>query len=87
MPDPVIRDVLTIDRRNSIVPGAFANTWYLAGAPTDDINHFKYFDAAGHGSNIESIDSFGLSEFYMKFDTNNAGNIVVFPSQLVVPRG
>ncbi len=87
MPDQVIRDVLAIDRRNSIVPGAFTNTWYLAGATGDDISHFKYFDAAGHGSNIESIDSFGLSEFYMKFDTSAAGSIVVYPSQLVVPRG
>lgn len=87
LPTQIVRDVLGVDRRSSIVPGAFANTYYLAGAPGDDLNHFMYFDSAGHGANVESIDAFGLSEFYLEFDTSGAGTINVYPNQLVVPRG
>ncbi len=87
LPTPIVRDVLGVDRRSSIVPGAFTNTFYLAGANGDDLNHFMYFDAAGHGANVESIDSFGLSELFLEFDTSAAGTVNVYPQQLVVPRG
>jgi len=86
MPIQVVRDVLGVARRNSIVPGAFTNTFYLAGAPGDDINHFIYMDFVGHGNNTESIDSFGLSDLFLEPDTTGAGLITVYPQQLVVPR-
>ena len=87
LPIQVVRDKLGVDRRNSIVPGAFANTFYLAGAPGDDLTHFIYLDFVGHGDNLESIDSYGLSDLFLEFDVSGAGTVNVFPSQLVVPRG
>lgn len=87
MPVQIIKEKLGLDRRNSIMPGAFTNTRYLAGATGDDLDHYIYFDAVGHGLNVESIDTFGLSDFYLLVDTNGAGTITLYPSQMVVPRG
>lgn len=87
MPIEVVRDKLGVDRRNSTVPGAFTNTFYLAGATGDDLSHFIYMDFVGHGNNTESIDSYGLSDLFFEADTNGAGTVTLFPQQLVVPRG
>lgn len=87
LPVQIIRDVIGNDRRNTVIPTAFANNLWLCGAPGDDIYHYYYFDNVGHGLNTESTDTFGLSEFYVNVDVNGAGLIVFYPSQLVVPRG
>lgn len=87
MPVQVIRDVLGVSRRNSLVPGAFTNTFYLAGATGDDIFHWIYMDFVGHGNNTEAIDSFGLSDLFLEFDTGGATTVTTYPQQLVVPRG
>jgi hypothetical protein len=87
MPITFIRDVIGNARRNSVIPTAFSNTNWLAGAPADAIANFYYLDSVGHGADVESIDAFGLSEFNMLVDVSGAGTVTVFPSQLVVPRG
>lgn len=87
LPVQIVRDVIANARRASIIPTAFVNLNWLAGAPGDSIYNYYYFDNIGHGLNVESLDTFGLSEFYMNVDVNGEGNITVYPSQLVVPRG
>lgn len=88
IPVQLIQTILENDRRasSSIMVTGANNNW-LCGATGDDLEHFMYFDQVSDGHNSESFDTFGLSEFYLEFDTTGAGTVVVYPNQLVVARG
>lgn len=89
------QDVLTTaiaqTRRGNDVSGALTNnTQWLVGATGDNINNWIYFDHCSDGFNAESIDTFGMSEFYLYVDTQTGtypASLTVYPFQLVVPRG
>lgn len=88
LPQQVLDTVIGQTRRGNDASGMLIpNTSWLVGAAGDSHTQFLYFDQCSDGFNAESIDTFGMSEFYLYVDTTASGAIVTYPFQLVVPRG
>jgi hypothetical protein len=88
LPRSVLTSVIAQTRRgNDILTASSANTSFRAGAPSDTLTNWPFFDQCSDGFNAESIDTFGMSEFYLYVDSNGPGTVTVYPFQLVVPRG
>lgn len=90
LPVNVLDTVIAQTRRgNDWLPIVIGNSQGFLGVSGDGWNNWLYFDHCSDGFNAESIDTFGMSEFYIYVDTVNASpaTITVYPFQLVVPRG
>lgn len=87
-PNSGVANIIGVNRRAShVYEITNPSPSFRAGAPGDAYLNFPYYDHPSDGFNAESIDTFGLSEFYMYADVSGPGSLTIFPSQLVVPRG
>lgn len=87
LPQQEVANVIGINRRGSSLYEIInANNNFRTGAPGDGLGNWYYYDHPSDGFNSESIDTFGLSEFYVYADIGGATTLTLWPSQLVVPR-
>lgn len=88
IPALLVNSVIGVNRRGSqVYEISVTGNNFRSGAPSDNFFNWPYYDHPSDGFNAESIDTFGLSEFYMYADVSGPGSLTIYPSQLVVPRG